>query len=329
MARSPRVIVGGRLYEIVSRAREGLPLPPTRTINTLLRGILARTQRDEKVTLCNFVFMSNHSHVHVIPKNPGMLPRFYCELQKKITDTVRALLGKSSLRIWEDRTGVIQIENLEDVINRIVYVFCNPSKAGLVDSIDEYPGFSSWKAFRECKADVDAEVVLKSPWHPVAGIPELPPSRVLSRAEDNKVAGQLCSSELAVAHTLVIKPLAWLKLYDVTDPAEVERIREIIISRVRQQEASYRAERAKAHKSTMGPVRLSQEPCMKPHVPREKTRKIFLICANRAKRIELLDFYSNIFAICRSSYEAVKQGIERVWPPGTFIPWLPPQVCSP
>jgi hypothetical protein len=58
------------LYEIVPRSGEGLPLPPTNTTNQFLTGILARTQRDDKATLCNFVEINSHTHQHIIFNDP-------------------------------------------------------------------------------------------------------------------------------------------------------------------------------------------------------------------------------------------------------------------
>ena len=87
MAHQIRVVREDTFYEVVPRAREGLPLPPTQTTNQLLTGILARIQRDEKVILCNFVDMNNHTHQHFIPKDPHNKIKFYMEYQKKVTDT--------------------------------------------------------------------------------------------------------------------------------------------------------------------------------------------------------------------------------------------------
>jgi hypothetical protein len=97
MGREIRVVRENTLYEIVPRAREGLPLPPTETTNQLLTGILSRVQRDDKATLCNFVEMNNHTHHHVIPDNPHKYTNFYMEYQKKVTDTVRELTKLSRL----------------------------------------------------------------------------------------------------------------------------------------------------------------------------------------------------------------------------------------
>lgn len=168
MPRANRIICKDALYEIVPRAREGLPLPPTELTNQLLTGILARTQRDQKVTLCNFVEMNNHTHQHCIPDKPEQHTKFYMEYQKKVTDTVRRLTHRSRLRLWEQRPSVIRLAEIEDAIKRVVYIFLNPAKAGLVNSIDEYPGLTTWKAFTTCEASVEAEVRLKAYWTPVS-----------------------------------------------------------------------------------------------------------------------------------------------------------------
>ena len=143
MSRSPRVVFGNTLYEIVPRAREGLPLPPNEVTNQLLTGILARTQRDEKVTLCNFVEMNNHAHQHCIPNEPEQHAKFYMEYQKKITDTVRRLTKRSRLNLWEKRPSVMRLAELEDAIQRLVYIFLNPAKVNFEKSIDDYTGLTT------------------------------------------------------------------------------------------------------------------------------------------------------------------------------------------
>ena len=142
MGRRRRVLFKDKLYEIVPRAREGLPFPCTQTTNILLQGILARIQRDDKVILTNFVNMNNHDHIHAIPKEPRMFTRFYCEYQKKRTDTLRKLLGRKSLKLWEERATVMHMQNLEDAVERLIYLLCNPAKAHRSDSIETYKGLS-------------------------------------------------------------------------------------------------------------------------------------------------------------------------------------------
>ena len=220
------------------------------------------------------------------------------------------------------------LEGLEDCVNRLVYIFCNPTKAGLVDSIDEYPGLSTWNAFTTCEAKVSAEVTVNAPWHPVATLPRLSSSSVsLSRREDNTLSGQLCSSKASVAHKLVIKPFAWLEQYGVTESSEIEEIRKEVIQRVRELEAEYREGRRNERRSAMGAERLQREPYLKPHKPKTKERKIHLICSDNTRRVELLLFFQSIFDQCRECYQSIKDGIAAEWPPGTFVPWVPPKIC--
>jgi hypothetical protein len=186
-------------------------MPPNATSNEIKLGILGRTQRDDKVDLCHYVDMNNHSHNVAVSSTPDRLSKFYMELQKKTTDAVKALTGHTSLSLWEDRTTVARIATLDDAIERIVYVYCNPSNAALCDSIDNYPGISSWRAFLHCEASVDAEVTSTVRWYPVSEIPKLP-SPSLSPQQDAALHRQLIESELAVAHTLVIKPFKLIKL---------------------------------------------------------------------------------------------------------------------
>ena len=328
MSRSRRVVFENTLYEIVPRAREGLPLPPNEVTNQLLTGILARTQRDDKVTLCNFVEMNNHAHQHCIPNKPEQYAKFYMEYQKKVTDTVRRLTKRSRLTLWEGRPSVMRLVELEDAIKRLVYIFLNPAKAGLVSSIDEHPGLSTWKAFTTCEASVDAEVRWKACWTPVSRLEPLPAGNRLSPACDRAMAIRLRESSHTVEYELVIKPLAWLKGYGVTSPAQIEKIRQRIISEVYAGEAQLAKERLEQGRSVMGAQRLRIQEYLKPHIPKKKERNIFLVCGNHALRSTLIKFFQDIFVACRKCYQALKAGLPHEWPPGTFIPWVPPRVCQ-
>lgn len=325
MPRTRRVIVQGRMYEVVTRAREGLPLPPTTTTNTLVTGILARTQRDDKVTLCNYVHVNNHFHKNIVSKDPEKFVRFYGEFNKKITDSLRKMLGRKTLRLWEDRASVMLIAELGDCINRLVYLFCNPAKADLADSIDTYIGLSSWQAFKTCSPSVDAEVRIDASWVPASELPRLPQSRILKDRDDKNFSEKLRFSKKRINHTLVLKPLAWLRHYGITDPAEIESIRQTVISRVYAEEAEIRKARIRERRRAVSPGALRHQAYLKSHTPKKKDRKIFVICANGDLRKELIRIFKKIFDKCSDAYQMAKLGLNAEWPPGTFIPWLPPR----
>lgn len=328
MPRTNRIIFKDTLYEIVPRAREGLPLPPTEVTNQLLTGILARIQRDEKVTLCNFVEMTNHAHQHCIPDKPEQHTKFYMEYQKKTCDTVRKLTKRKRLNLWEGRPSVIKLAELDDAIKRVVYMFLNPVAAGLVESIDQYPGLNTWNAFTTCEPSVDAQVSVKAYWTRVSGLEPLPEGDRLSPANDAAMARRLRESKKTEECELVVKPLAWLRVYGITDPQKIEQVRQRIISEVRAEEARLAKERLEAGTGVLGPERLRQQQYFRPHTPKKKERNIFVICGNDSLRATIIQTFEDIFATCRKCYQILKAGgTVDEWPPGTFIPWLPPRSC--
>jgi hypothetical protein len=298
-------------------------MPPTQTSNEIKLGILGRTQRDSKVELAHFVDMNNHSHTLAVSNECKKLSEFYMEVQKKTTDAVKALLGVRSLSLWEGRPTVAEVATLDDVINRIVYIYCNPSNASLCDAIEEYPGINSWSAFLQCDPRVDAEVVIDARWYPVAEIPELP-SRSLSPKQDARLHQELLASEKALKHPIIIKPFKWLESFGIIEPDRIERIRQKIIAHVRETERANTEARLKAGKRSVPCSVLVREPYMKPHTPKKKERKIYLICGDKELRLELLERFRQILDRCRECYRKAKEGLRVEWPPGTFIPWFPP-----
>jgi len=329
MSRQIRIVREDTLYEFVPRAREGLPLPPTNTTNQLLTGILARTQRDEKVTLCNFVEMNSHAHQHVIPDDPHKQVKFYMEYQKKVSDTVRKLTKRRRLQLWEERPSVIHLAQLEDAIKRLKYLFLNPAKAGLVATIDDYPGLNTWHAFKTCEPSVDAEVAVQAHWTPVSVLEALPDGNRLSSAHDQKMAKRLRETEGTMEYKLVIKPLAWLKVYGVTDPEQIEAIRERIIKAVYAEEAILAKQRIEERKPILGAERLRQQSYLRSHTPKKKERRIFVICGDDRVRPQIIAAHRDISNRHRRCYQLLKDGLPHEWPPGTFIPWVPPKLCRP
>jgi hypothetical protein len=326
MPRTPRVFHQDTLYEVVSRTSEGLPLPPTETTNEILKGIYGRSLRDGDVTLCNFVEMNNHNHQHTIPHQPKALPKVYGEMKRNITESIKALLGRQYLSLWEPRTMVARLPLLEDVVARLVYLFCNPAKANLVDTIDEYPGLNSWHAFKNCAPSVDATVVVPVKYYHKSAIPTLPQGNILSAYDDKRMLAAMNSSENFFEETFEMKPLAWLKIFGIQERAKIERIRNRIIAMVYEQEERYRLLRTSP---VIGAECLRRQEYFRPHMPRRRERKIFVICSDIKLRKEIIALVKRIAEKCRACYELAKKGGAPIWPEGVFIPWLPPRnFCS-
>ena len=220
-----------RVHELCFRAREGLPMPALSLIKVLLESAIARTQRDEKLTLCAGLGMGNHPHLLVVSGQGVDVKRFYEELKKKITDAIKRLLGLEHLSIWEEGNEAAEILDIEKVMERIVYFFLNPATANLVDSVDEYPGLSTWEIFKANIGQLDGVFEKECPWIRLPTIPKLPSAK-LTENQDKHFTEKLLEANQK-KHRLKIYPNAWMKVFGITTNEEVLAINTEILRKRR------------------------------------------------------------------------------------------------
>ena len=309
-----------RVYELCFRAREGLPLPARPLMKLLIKSALARTQRDDKVVLCEVVGMANHPHMIFFSRDINDMTRFHEEFKKRLTDSVKRILGKAHLRLWEDRTTVAEILDLDAAIERIAYHYANPSSADLVECIEDYPGLSSWDAFRKARACVHSCAEEEIPWIRMSSIPRV--SESLSLEEEGRLVNVL-KRKNRHKERLKMYPFAWLRAFGVHEPCEIEQVRQRIIERLRQMEDESRRRRARAKKKILGKLRVIRGAFEKRHKPKRNERKIFFISSIRELRQQFFAEYRIFIEACCECYRKLLRGYTAVsWPLGAFPPPL-------
>lgn len=302
------------------KTREGLPFVCTRYMKMLLESVMARVQRDEKVILCHFLWMGNHPHIIVRAKDKRACTQFYGEVQKQLTEAVKRLAGLKHLSLWKgNATSVIPYYDVETVCYRIAYLYANPARANLVDTISEYPGFSSYRAFKRGAPSLDTSSQKECPWVR-APLIEVLSRKSVSAREDSRICTGW-KKEAQESHTLVVYPNAWMKGFGIEGEDEIketnERIRHYLLDL--EQEA-----RKKRKKKPMGAKRLSEEPLDLTYRSKKESRRIFVYSLDRSLRTYLIAAYHQFCDRCRECYERWKLGDLSVdWPPGSFCPPAP------
>jgi hypothetical protein len=242
------------------------------------------------------------------------LTHFHERLKKRLTDFLKRLLGLSRLRLWDDRTTVGEVLDLEAAIDRIVYSFLNPVRAGLVRSIEEYQGCNTWKEFVSAPPDVNACVEKEVPWVLATDIAQL--SQINPSISEERRLIEAINKETSKRerHKVKIMPFKWLEAFKVVEPEEIEKIRQRIITNVRQEEALLSS---KTH-----PLRkLEGYVVTDAYLPRKKDRKVFMYGSTKEQRLEYLELYRWFVRQCARCYELLKQGAEKIpWPPECFRP---------
>lgn len=322
MPRARRYIESGGVYEVCFRASDTLPLPCLFVINLIINSAIARAQRDVKVTLCHMLWMINHAHLLLVAKDATQCSLFYSEVQKKITESLKKLLGVKKLKLWSGRALVIRINDLEAAKDKIAYYYANPARANLVDTIDKYPGVNSWQAFNDNLENLEAKSTTYHKWIRQKTIPKLP-SRTLTENQDKHFYRMLLSSN-EESHELTLEPNAWMKSFGVKHSEDVKIINQDILKITQQKEQKARDDRSLEGKRLWGPSALARQRIMSPHTPKESVRRIYIICSNNLERIRYIQRFKQFCLACKECYLAWKAGqTDVIWPPGAFIPPIP------
>lgn len=327
MARRRRYIRSNRMYEIVFRAREGLPLPTLEIVRAIILSALARTQRDEKVVICHYMWMGNHPHIGCIALDPEAFVAFYQELQKKLTESLKKLLGRDHLHLWEGEPMVAEILDIEAAIGRIAYWYANPANANLVETVEEYPGVSTWQDFVDAEDSVDAVSQHVVPWIRLCALRQLP-SNKLSRQQDMFIANKLRHSAKQ-SHILSIYPNRWMKIFGVDTKKGVRYWNQRMLSLLDQKQNLVRSERIAKGKGVLGAHRLKEQPLIKSHIPKKRERRIYVLSTIAQLRIDFIAEMEALCKICIEYYRRWKAGDRSInWPPGIFRPPAPPIASS-
>jgi hypothetical protein len=316
VGRNRLVIFSGQIYELTLRVREGLPFIPYATMNHLVKSAMAQAQEITGITICHYLWMTNHAHMLVIVNDPEMLVKFYGIVKKSLTDHMKRLLGLRSLCMWEGRK-VQLIPDLETMLSRIAYFYANPAKANLEDRIDDYRGLSSFVAFANSGGARDYEYREKADWVRPKYLKALS-DRVLSPSQDRALLEDL-KERAYYQNDLVICPNAWLKVFDVAPHRELALMQRAL-GMVKKRERSAREARLKEGKGIMG-ARILCQAIMTPCLPKKNEPGLFVISKDKWLRISIISRVREVRRLCYLLYHRdFKHGKVVNWPPGTFPP---------
>lgn len=308
-----RYIQSKSVYEVCFRAREGIPLPCSEEMNFLVECALSWAIRDKSLKISHIVVMGNHIHLLVIVYDPEEFIRFYGELMKRLTDSIKRLVGKKHLRIWEGRAMVALVADPDACLERIKYFYLNPSRAHLSDSIESYPGVSSWRALDQCSLTSDAVYKKELPQILMTDITSSCRKNILTLHEAAKERPNL---------TLTYHPFAWMEIFNLlTSPATIKE--ELVLSIKVEEDCLRKIRRVEGKSIISASILRSQKP-LSQHTPKKHSRKIFVLSSIKELRIGLIQHILSLTEICKKLYKRWKLGeYPSYWPPGMFRPRAP------
>lgn len=295
---------------VTSRTEEGLPLVPTHNLNFIIYGILAKAGTMYDVKVCHFLFMSNHFHMILVVQNPEHVSEYMRYVKGEIAHAINLLLGRRQRTIWKHGYDSPILLTSDDVLRYINYIYLNPVKAGLVDSIDDYPGVSSWNMYISGRYAHKYKHLRRTSIDKLIS-PALPVNeqkRIVEHYSSDKVQG--------FEQTLVIEPYAWVDSF--AGDISIEEAKLYTLSKIKEEQSLYKSRR---DKPVIGQTALRRGSMIKDHTPNKHTRRMICICYDKEYRKGFIEHFKSLCEMAKVAYESWKKGDFSIKiPPGLFSP---------
>jgi REP element-mobilizing transposase RayT len=142
----PRQVVPGRDYMITRRCSERrFFLRPDDDTNNAFIYCLVLAALRAKVQVTFSAAMSNHHHTG-IHDTDGNFPVFTEHFHGLLARCQNAYLGRFENFWSSEPTSVVHLVDPDDILSKMTYAFTNPTAADLVDTVEEWPGVTTFQA---------------------------------------------------------------------------------------------------------------------------------------------------------------------------------------
>ena len=320
MPRTAKIFFHGGLHFITTSVEDGLMLPPNPLINEILKKCLARAQKLHPVDCSHLTALATHVHFFLRVIDPQDTADFMERFKTESAHAINRLLGRKKKTLWCEGYDSPLIVDIETAMDKIAYIYHNPSKDGLTDSADVYPGLSTFSLFKKCTT-ARANPVQEVTTYQIARdeIQPINASRVLLEVDYARLRRQLIHKK--AKSTFRIDLNSWMKRFEIEDPREQAAINRKILDDVRYREAESRAARLAEKKTVIGRKRLIATPIGAPYTPERTGRRMLVHSVHRDLRREIIEWMRNLLADGREVLERWRAGDTTApYPLGLFPP---------
>lgn len=310
-----KFIFNNHVHFVTSSVEEGIMFPANPLAQFVVKAALLRAQNLHDVKISHFIVNGTHIHMILRVENPEDVPRFMERFKTESATYLNHILGRHKRTIWCKGYDSPDCINLEDVMNQIVYLYDNPVKDGLINSIDNYPGLSTWDLFNGSQKRIFGTFLSRDDFYPI------------DQNQDYN-GFKKCAKRLARSGTLKevkFDPNDWLKAFGVTEQEDIDDINDSIRTMIKEREKTKQEEYEEEKKSFMGRKKLEDQG-IDIHYQRKKQkgRKHWVICKNKEQRKLYIAFLKELAKEAREVYEAWCKGdTARRMPMGVFAPRMP------
>lgn len=295
---------------------EGLLLLANPLCLGIVKSCLGAAQALYPVTICHFIVQATHIHLIVVVDNPEDVKNFVRHFKTESAHLLNGVLGREKRTLWCEGYDSPIVLTPVRALCAVTYLYANPAKDNLVESIDDFPGLSSWRMF------LRNDLVKEWKRFRRPAVRALPHHSLKSYSQE----AERLLKESTTSHEFRIDPNAnaWLGAFGVVDTQEQEQINTRLIERVRTLEERADRQRRDAKRSVMGRERLISRTIDLSYRPQRSGRRMCCLSENRALRIRFIGFLKDLYAKARQVAERWRIGdFSLPFPPGLYPPSVP------
>lgn len=286
-------------------------------MNLVVWSALALAQTHHPLRVVAVHMEGTHLHMIVVVDNPDDVKDFMERFKTESAHAVNRLLGRRKRTVWCEGYHSAPLLNEEAVLNQLVYLYVNPVKDGLVESISEYPGVTSYKMLRTNTLTRSCPRVRRS-------------TLGFIKKRKRNLRGFLSTKQQIEANsseTLVfaIEPKAWMGAFNIVEKERQDLIHNELFERIRAYEVASKSERAQARARVMGAERLMRQAIDPSYVPERSGHRACCICpGDKELRKRFIQWVKDLIYEARMVYQRWKSGDFSVpYPLGLYPPSMP------
>ena len=306
----------GKVLYITSSIEQGLLFLCNPACEALLRSCLVAALALYKVKLCHFVIEATHFHMIIVVEDPEDVSKFIGFFKQETAHRINRMVGRKKRTVWCDGFDSPVVLTPLRALLAISYLYANPGKDNLAESIDTYEGCSSWKMFTSGNLSESYEVISRDEFK------YIPLGSQNERGYEQEAKRLLASSDRK--ETLTIEPNAWLEAFGIIDPKVQLRWNSLCLERVRKIEA--RASKLRKSKGTR-PMSAFRHRNQKFDLNRQSIRSgKRSVCVSERKK-DRREFMKHFWELVQKAKEVVKRwklgDFSVPYPPGLYAPNMP------
>ena len=308
-----KAIFNNYVYFITCSVEEGIMLPANPLVSFLIKAALLKAQSHHPIKISHLIVNGTHIHMIVRAINPEDIPGFMERFKTESAHYLNRLLGRRKRTVWCSRYDSPRLQTVESVMKYITYLYTNPVKDGMIDSIRHYPGISSWEKYRSRTKLLKGALISRDV------IPEVDQ---LQGYKYYKNIRRLLAKSASKPKVIDINPDDWMLAFP--DIEDRELVNQEILELIKETEKDIQLKRQKDKKSPMGVSKLINQGIRLEYRPKRSGRKMWCLSTDRKARKAYISWLKQLVEEANDVYLAWKAGdTSRRMPIGLFPPRMP------